>query len=106
MGFIVAEANNGEEGLATAKTFQPDAILADLVMPVMDGAEMIARIKQQQDLRDKVIITISANSQSILKSSEINCHGFLSKPVNLQQLLELLESNLHSRIYLAFNKFN
>ena len=106
LGFIVAEANNGEEGLATAKTFQPDAILADLVMPVMDGAEMIARIKQQQDLRDKVIITISANSQSILKSSEINCHGFLSKPVNLQQLLELLESNLHSRIYLAFNKFN
>ena len=94
LGFIVAEANNGEDGLATAKTFQPDAILVDLVMPVMDGAEMITKIKQQPDLKDTVMIMISANSQLIPKSSEINCHGFLSKPVNLKQLLELLESNL------------
>ena len=94
LGFIVAEANNGEDGLATAKTFQPDAILVDLVMPVMDGAEMIAKIEQQQDLRDTVIVMISANSQFIKESSAINYHGFLPKPVDLEQLLELLDYHL------------
>ncbi|KST67552.1 chemotaxis protein CheB [Mastigocoleus testarum] len=94
LGFIIAEANNGETGLAIAETFKPDAILVDLVMPVMDGKEMITRIKQHHELQNTVTIMISANSQSILKQSEMNCHGFLSKPVDLEQLLELLESNL------------
>lgn len=94
LGFILAEANNGKTGLATAKTFQPDAILVDLVMPIMDGKEMIARIKQQHQLQSTVIIMISANSQLILKPSEIDCDGFLSKPVDLEQLLGLLESHL------------
>ncbi len=94
LGFILAEANNGKVGLAIAETFKPDAILVDLVMPVMDGKEMITKIKQQPQFRDTVIIMISANSQLILKPSELDCHGFLSKPVNLEQLLKLLESHL------------
>ena len=94
LGFILEEANNGEVGLATAETFQPDVILVDLVMPVMDGKEMITRIKQQPQLQDTVIIMISANSQLILKPSEVDCHGFLSKPVNLEQLIDLLNSHL------------
>ena len=94
LGFIIAEANNGETGLAIAETFKPDAILVDLVMPVMDGKEMTSRIKENHELQNTVTIMISANSQSILKQSEMNCHGFLSKPVDLEKLLELLESNL------------
>ena len=94
-GFILEEADDGEVGLAIATKFQPDAILVDLIMPVIDGQEMIRRIKQQPQLRDPVIIMISANSQLILNSSELDCHGFLSKPVNLEQLLALLDTHLH-----------
>ena len=94
LGFIIAEADNGETGLTIAETFQPDAILLDLVMPVMDGQEMLTRIKQHHQLQNTVTIMISANSQSILKQSDMNCHGFLPKPVNLEQLLELLENHL------------
>ncbi len=94
LGFILAEANNGEAGLATAKTFKPDGILVDFVMPVMDGKEMIAQIKQQSLVQDAVLILISANVQSIPNPSEIDCDAFLAKPVDLEKLLKLLESHL------------
>ncbi len=94
LGFTLAEASNGKEGLEIAKTFQPDAILADLAMPVMDGKDMIAKVKQEPELENTVIITISANGQFILESSNANCHAFLAKPVDLAQLLELLDNYL------------
>ena len=94
LGFILAEANNGQVGLAIAETFQPNAILVDLVMPVMDGIEMISKINHRLLPQDPVTIMISANVKSILKPSQINCHDFLSKPVNLEKLLELLGSYL------------
>ncbi len=93
-GFILAEASNGKEGLEIAKTFRPDAILADLAMPVMDGKDMIAKVKQEPELENTVIITISANGQSIIESSKVDCHAFLAKPVDLAQLLELLDNYL------------
>ncbi len=95
LGFIVSEASNGDIGLNVAKTFQPDVILTDLIMPVMDGVEMIAQIKQESQLQNTVIIAVSANYESILKSSDIDCHDFLAKPVNLEKLLELLDNHLH-----------
>ena len=94
LGFIVEEAQNGAEGLAKAQIFAPDAILLDLVMPVMDGKEMAAKIKQQTKLQDTVVVIISANSQSILNPEQIDCDGFLSKPVDLEKLLVVLTTNL------------
>ena len=94
VGFTLQSATNGREGLEIAQTFEPDAILTDLSMPVMDGREMIAQIKQQPKLENTVIIAISANSEFILDSSEINCDAFLSKPIDLAQLLEVLDTHL------------
>ena len=93
-GFTLAEANNGQVGLELAKTFQPDAILVDWIMPVMDGKEMVARLKQQPQFQDCLVVMISASSQSIVEPSEVGCHELLSKPVNLEQLMALLESHL------------
>ncbi|HUS26127.1 MAG TPA: response regulator [Nevskiaceae bacterium] len=46
-GFKVAAAGNGEEGLAIIKTFQPDIVLLDLMMPIMGGAEMLAHLRAE-----------------------------------------------------------
>ena len=93
-GFEIAEANNGEVGLTTAQTFQPDAILVDLLMPIMDGKEMIARLRKQEKFQDCIFMIISASSQSLGAASEIGCHELLPKPVNLEQLMTLLEEHL------------
>ena len=94
MGFELKEAENGAIAIETAQTFQPDAILTDLVMPVMDGKEMIAKIKQHPQLKDIPIFMISANSQTIVQPDEVNCDEFLPKPLDLEKLLDLLENHL------------
>ncbi len=94
LGFTLQEADNGRSGIAIAKEFQPDVILIDFLMPVMNGKETIERIRQHSNLQDTVILMISANIQSIRDSSDIKCDGFLAKPLDLDKLLELLEQHL------------
>ncbi len=61
LGFIVTEAANGQEGLEKALKQKPDLVLADLVMPVMDGFEMARRMRLIPGLRDAIVIAISAS---------------------------------------------
>lgn len=61
-GFTVATALNGEEGLEVIKDFKPDIILLDLMMPVMNGTEMLARLRSEQwgsSIRVVVLTNIS-----------------------------------------------
>nr|MDJ0676853.1 ATP-binding protein [Calothrix sp. MO_167.B42] len=96
LGFAVFEASNGEEGLQIAQRNKPDLVLLDLVMPVLDGFEMVRRLQSDQNLQDLVIIATSASvlplDQSL--SYQVGCHAFLPKPVRFEQLLELLETHL------------
>ena len=93
-GFTIEEAGDGREGLAIAKEFQPDAILVDLLMPIMNGKEMVARLRQDTQFQNTVVLMISANIHSILDSSDLQCDGFLAKPIILEQLLNLLDRHL------------
>ncbi|WP_052055516.1 chemotaxis protein CheB [Myxosarcina sp. GI1] len=95
LGFIVEEANNGKTGLVKAKSFKPDAILLDWVMPEMDGRETIVKIRQQPELQQLKIFVVSANRTIVSTTSEIDYQGFLSKPVDSNKLVELLEINLN-----------
>ena len=63
-GFTVGIAGNGQEGLIMAETFLPDVILLDLRMPVMDGAEMLARLREREwgsTMRVIILTNISKN---------------------------------------------
>jgi len=94
LGFSLQEARDGQEGIKIALEFQPDVILLDLIMPVMDGKEMLKVIAEKSQLQDTVIFMISANIKSITDSADLKCDGFLAKPVDLEQLLELLDQHL------------
>ncbi len=89
-GFVTQEADNGKLGLDKVQTFQPDVILLDLMMPVMNGREIIKQIRQQKQFKNQIIFIISAN----ISSKKLNCHAFIPKPVDLEYLLELLETHL------------
>ncbi len=61
-GFKVATAGNGEEGLQLAQEFKPHIILLDLMMPIMGGAEMLARLRAEEwgsDMRVLILTNIS-----------------------------------------------
>jgi DNA-binding response OmpR family regulator len=60
-GFEVFEAENGQLGIEAYETRQPDLILCDLRMPVMDGLEVLARVKEKQDGTPIIIVSGAGN---------------------------------------------
>lgn len=96
LGFTVIEAENGQIGLEQAFSSQPQVILTDFVMPVLDGFEMIKRIRKIRHLESVVIIALSASvpEQDLPGNSSTGYNAFLAKPVSLEKLLDLLQTYL------------
>jgi CheY-like chemotaxis protein len=92
-GYAVMEACNGEEALDQIAKVQPDILLLDLSMPVLDGFGTIERIRKNRSFRSLPVLAVTAyamqgDREKILASG---FDGYLSKPINpaaLQQELE------------------
>ncbi len=96
LGFEVAEASHGAECLQRAAIFQPDLVLMDLVMPVIDGFEATRQLRTSPDLNHVVVIAMSASvfSRSRQSSREAGCDDFIAKPIRIDLLLETLGTHL------------
>ena len=97
LGFEIVEATDGQEGLNKAAEFHPDLIVVDLVMPVMDGFELIGRLRQLPQLQDAAIIASSASVFEADQSRSLaaGANEFLPKPISADSLLEILQSRLN-----------
>ncbi|OWY69154.1 hybrid sensor histidine kinase/response regulator [cyanobacterium TDX16] len=97
LGFEIAEAENGREGLEKASKFHPDLIVTDLVMPLMDGFEMLQRIRASEQLSGIVAIASSASvfETNQYRSLTAGANEFLPKPIQAEILLEMLRSHLN-----------
>lgn len=96
LGFNVVEATNGQEGLAKAIALKPDLVITDLLMPEMDGFELIQRLRRTPDIQDIKIIVSSASVFETDRNRSLQAGGndFLSKPVQADELLQQLERHL------------
>ena len=96
IGFEVIEAGNGQEGLEKAHECQPDLIITDLAMPVMNGFEMTQRLRKSPGFKDAIIIASSASVFSFdrQQSREAGCNDFIPKPVQSEELLNQLQHYL------------
>jgi CheY-like chemotaxis protein len=96
LGFEVVEAMNGKEGLEKAAEYKPDLIIADLVMPVMDGFELIRQIRSDSLLKDTCIIASSASVFEAEQCASIaaGADEFLPKPISADSLLDMIRSHL------------
>jgi PAS domain S-box-containing protein len=86
----VFTANNGIAGIEIAKRINPDVILLDIIMPGMDGFTTCQKLKADPDLQIIPVIFITAlksDSTSRIKALEIGADGFLTKPINEQELI-------------------
>jgi CheY-like chemotaxis protein len=97
LGFEILEAMNGQEGLEKAAEYRPDLILADLVMPVMDGFEFIRRLRNDSVLQDTCVIASSASVFEAEQCASIaaGANEFLPKPISADSLLEMIRSLLN-----------
>ena len=89
LGFEMAEAVNGRDGLEKARIERPDLILMDLVMPVMDGPEAMRRLRRLPGFNGISIIAVSASATDSdqRRSLAAGANAFLPKPIILSQLL-------------------
>ncbi|MGB3759331.1 MAG: MASE1 domain-containing protein [Rivularia sp. (in: cyanobacteria)] len=96
IGFEIIEAVNGEEGLEKAYSLNPDAIITDLAMPVMNGFEMVKQMRCSAKLKDTIIIASSASVFDFHRQEAraAGCDDFLPKPVQAEELLHQLEKYL------------
>jgi len=83
-------AVNGEEGFNAYKTYQPDIILADLAMPVINGLEMSQMIREADDKIPIIMHSMFGNTDILLECIEMNISGYVMKPTNAKVLLNNL----------------
>jgi PAS domain S-box-containing protein len=99
-GLDVLEAKNGKEAINIAGKINPDIILMDLRMPVMDGYEAIKILKNDSKLKGipVIVLTASAMKTSDADIKKINSDGYIRKPISRLELLAELKK------YLKFEK--
>jgi len=95
-GYQLINATNGQEALNKIQSEQPDLILLDLNMPIMDGFTVLAKVKEDPNLRDIPVIIISSEqeSKSVVKGIKQGAEDYLTKPVNAGLLVKKVKDFL------------
>lgn len=87
-GYVVREAANAEEGLAALEVEPPDLILLDVMMPGVDGWEMLRRMQERHGMGSIPVIMFSGQVESSTEDAVARgAQGFLGKPFNPQDLI-------------------
>jgi excisionase family DNA binding protein len=89
-GYTVREAANAEEGLAALEEESPDLILLDVMMPEVDGWEMLRRVHERHGVGSIPVIMFSGKvgEEDMKSAAARGASGFIGKPFNPQQLIE------------------
>jgi two-component system, cell cycle response regulator DivK len=93
-GFEVMEANDGREALECVPAFHPEMVVTDLRMPVMDGVELIRRLRADPETADLPVLAIAADAsdQTEDRARAAGAVDFIPKPVDLPVLLDRLRA--------------
>jgi CheY-like chemotaxis protein len=92
-GYEVIIAEDGESGVAMARSGNPDLILMDMSLPVIDGWEATRQIKATPDLLKIPIIALTAHAMATDrdKALEAGCNEYDTKPIEIERLLGKIE---------------
>jgi len=95
-GYEVTVASDGVKGLEIAKAACPDLVLLDLMLPGLDGLEVLARLRAHPETADARVVIISSKAQAEDKeeAARIGADAYLTKPYRKAHLLEVVRSLL------------
>ncbi len=90
-GFVTDEAPDGEAALQKVTTFRPSIIVSDLVMPRMDGLQLLRALKDQLSDLSIIILTAQGTVETAVEAIKDGAYDYLTKPVDTQRLRILLD---------------
>ena len=94
--FTLRTASNGQQALDAVAAQKPDLILLDLMMPGIDGFEVIRRLRANPDTADIQIIILSAlnSNEDVVKGFNVGANDFIMKPIILEKLLSCVVTQM------------
>lgn len=94
--FRVRTAANGEEALVQMQEEKPDLVFLDILMPVMDGFQVLEAARKQEEWADVKIVVLSAldSNQDIVRAFNLGANDFITKPIILSKLLSTIAEQL------------
>ena len=93
-GFEVATASNGDLGLKKFQEFQPDIVIADVMMPKMDGFEMVRQIRVKAPSIPVLFLTARTSLEDVVKGFELGANDYIRKPFQILELVVRIKALL------------
>jgi excisionase family DNA binding protein len=89
-GYVVREAGSAEEGMTAIEDAKPDLVLLDVMMPQVDGWEMLRRVQERYGAGAIPVVMFSGkvDEEAQQEANAIGAQGFIGKPFDLQQLID------------------
>ena len=97
VGYVCLRAQDGLEGLTKMRNERPDVVLLDLMLPEVDGAEVLLRKKEDLTIRDIPVIAVTALSSpfdQLMWKQHTEIRAYVTKPFRRRQILEAIEDAL------------
>ncbi len=91
---VIAEANDGAQALSLCQELEPDLVLMDVRMPVMDGLEATKRIKQQMPKTSVMMVTMHENPDYLFEAVKAGAAGYVLKDASGERLLNAVRRTL------------
>ncbi|HEV2471281.1 MAG TPA: response regulator [Chthonomonadales bacterium] len=91
-GYQVVTAFDGKEALEKVESEQPDMVVLDVMMPYMDGFEVLQQLRKNPMTRDLPVIMLTAKAQDadVFRGWQMNCDCYLTKPFNPMELISFV----------------
>ena len=98
-GYEVCSAMDGQEGINMAAAVQPDLILLDIQLPLMDGYAVARQLRANPDLAGIQIVAVTSYAMAGDRDKALaaGCNGYIEKPINPDTFMQQIEQHFASR---------
>ena len=96
---FIGEAQNGKELMALLEERQPDVVILDIEMPIMDGLHTLALMKEKYPSTKAVIITMKSDRDLIIKALTLGASGYLTQGAGSEEIFAAIRSSFGTGVY-------
>lgn len=95
--YVLAKASNGQQALEVAKSFKPNLVILDVMMPVLDGIETARQMKLMPELKSTIILFLTARGEEYTEIAAFEAGGtdYVVKPIKPRALVSRIKSMLN-----------